>query len=65
MSKIVPSDMVVLLREKIEFKTIINTYGIGLEETLNKLIPIMVRQAHHERNQPITELGEGLFQKFL
>ena len=47
-----------------------------LRETLNKLIPLMVRQgspersrrAHHERNQPLTvrpELVEGLNQSFL
>ena len=34
-------------------------------ETLNELIPFMVRQAHHERNPPKTispELVEGLIQ---
>jgi outer membrane protein len=39
-----------------------------LKESLNKLIPIMVRQAHHERNQHLTvrpELVEGLVQRFL
>ena len=39
-----------------------------LKETLNKLIPLMVRQAHHERNQQLTvrpELVEGLNQGFL
>jgi hypothetical protein len=47
-----------------------------IRKTLNKLIPIMVRQdpselsrrAHHERNQPITvrpELVEGLILRFL
>ena len=25
-----------------------------IKETLNKLIPLMVRQPHHERNQPNT-----------
>ncbi len=37
------------------------------KETPNRLIPFMVRQAHHERNQPVTvrpELVEGLNQKF-
>jgi hypothetical protein len=36
-------------------------------EALNKLIPFMVRQAHHERNQQFTvhpELVEGLNQRF-
>ncbi len=40
----------------------------GLKEALNKLIPFMVRQAHHERNQQHTarlELVEGLNQSFL
>jgi hypothetical protein len=40
----------------------------GLKESQNKLIPIMVRQAHHERNQQLTvrpELVEGLCQRFL
>jgi len=35
-------------------------------ETLNKLIPLMVRQAHHERNQKVTvrpEPVEGLVQR--
>ena len=39
-----------------------------IKESLNKLIPLMVRQAHHERNQPLTvrpELVEGLNQSFL
>jgi hypothetical protein len=38
------------------------------KETLNKLIPLMVRQAHHERNQQLTVLPEpveGLVQCFL
>jgi hypothetical protein len=38
------------------------------EEVLNKLIPFMVRQAHHERNQTLAvrpELVEGLVQRFL
>ncbi|ESS71915.1 hypothetical protein MGMO_85c00400 [Methyloglobulus morosus KoM1] len=41
---------------------------IQLKETLNKLIPLMVRQAHHERNQHVTvrpEPVEGLIQSFL
>jgi glycerol-3-phosphate dehydrogenase (NAD(P)+) len=36
-------------------------------EVLNKLIPLMVRQAHHERNQYVTvhpELVEGFNQRF-
>ncbi len=36
-------------------------------ETLNKLIPLMVRQAHHERNQQLAvrpEPVEGLVQRF-
>jgi hypothetical protein len=39
-----------------------------LKEALNKLIPFMVRQAHHERNQQLTvrpEPVEGLIQSFL
>jgi hypothetical protein len=39
-----------------------------MKETLIKLIPFMVRQAHHERNQQLTarpELVEGLSQSFL
>jgi glycerol-3-phosphate dehydrogenase (NAD(P)+) len=39
-----------------------------LKETLIKLIPFMVRQAHHERNQLLVvrpELVEGLNQSFL
>jgi len=39
-----------------------------VKESLNKLIPLMVRQAHHERNQPLTvrpKLVEGLNQSFL
>ncbi len=39
-----------------------------IKETLNKLIPFMVRQAHHERNQYLTvrpEPVEGLIQSFL
>jgi hypothetical protein len=39
----------------------------NLKESLNKLIPFMVRQAHHERNQRVTvrpELVEGLNQSF-
>ena len=35
---------------------------------MNKLIPFMVRQAHHERNQQFAvrpELVEGLVQSFL
>jgi hypothetical protein len=38
------------------------------KETLNKLVPLMVRQAYHERNQPLSvrpELVEGLVQTFL
>ena len=38
------------------------------KETLIKLIPFMVRQAHHERNQQFTvrpEPVEGLDQRFL
>jgi hypothetical protein len=38
------------------------------KKPLNKLIPTMVRQAHHERNQQLTvrpELVEGLIQNFL
>ncbi len=27
--------------------------GVNAKETLNRLIPFMVRQAHHERNQPL------------
>jgi hypothetical protein len=37
-------------------------------ETLGKLIPLMVRPAHHERNQLVTvrpEPVEGLNQRFL
>ena len=37
-------------------------------EALNKLTPFMARQAHHERNQPLTvhpESVEGLNQSFL
>jgi len=37
------------------------------KETLNNLIPFMVRQAHHERNQQLSvrpELVEGLVQRF-
>jgi hypothetical protein len=36
------------------------------KEALNKLIPFMVRQAHHERNQTLAvrpELVEGLVQR--
>ncbi len=39
-----------------------------IKEPLNPLIPIMVRQAHHERDQQLTvrpELVEGLDQRFL
>jgi hypothetical protein len=39
-----------------------------IKEALNKLIPFMVRQAHHERNQQLTvrpEPVEGLIQSFL
>jgi hypothetical protein len=39
----------------------------GAREALNKLIPLMVRQAHHERNQPLTvrpEPVEGFNQRF-
>jgi glycerol-3-phosphate dehydrogenase (NAD(P)+) len=39
-----------------------------LKETPNKLIPFMVRQAHHERNQLLAfrpELVCGLNQSFL
>jgi HEAT repeats len=39
-----------------------------IKESLNKLIPFMVRQTHHERNQRLTarpELVEGLNQRFL
>jgi hypothetical protein len=35
-----------------------------LREALNKLIPLMVRQAHHERNQPlpfVLSLSKDLF----
>jgi hypothetical protein len=41
--------------------------SISPKEALNKLIPFMVRQAHHERNQPLTvrpEPVEGLIQRF-
>jgi glycerol-3-phosphate dehydrogenase (NAD(P)+) len=41
--------------------------GLQSKEVLNKLIPFMVRQAHHERNQLPTvrpELVEGLDQSF-
>jgi glycerol-3-phosphate dehydrogenase (NAD(P)+) len=37
------------------------------KEALNKLIPFMVRQAHHERNQQLTvrpEPVEGFNQRF-
>jgi hypothetical protein len=37
------------------------------KEVLNKLIPFLVRQAHHERNQALAvrpELVEGLIQRF-
>jgi len=37
------------------------------KEVLNKLIPFMVRQAHHERNQPLAvrpEPVEGFIQRF-
>jgi hypothetical protein len=37
------------------------------KEVLNKLIPLMVRQAHHERNQYVTvhpEFVEGFNQRF-
>jgi hypothetical protein len=40
----------------------------SIKEALNKLIPFMVRQAHHERNQTLAvrpELVEGLVQRFL
>jgi hypothetical protein len=40
----------------------------NFKEALNKWIPFMVRQAHHERNQYVTvrpEPVEGLNQKFL
>jgi hypothetical protein len=39
-----------------------------IKEALNKGIPFMIRQAHHERNQYFTvrpELVEGLVQSFL
>jgi hypothetical protein len=39
-----------------------------IKETLNKWIPLMVRQAHHERNQQLAvrpEPVEGLVQRFL
>ena len=39
-----------------------------VREALNKLIPFMVRQAHHERNQQLTvrpEPVEGFNQRFL
>ena len=39
-----------------------------VKESLNKLIPLMVRQAHHERNQQFTvrpEPVEGLNLSFL
>jgi hypothetical protein len=39
-----------------------------VKETLDKLIPLMVRQARHERNQLIAvrpELVEGLIQRLL
>jgi hypothetical protein len=42
--------------------------GNAVNKALNKLIPFMVRQAHHERNQQLTvrpELVEGLIQSFL
>jgi hypothetical protein len=48
-----------------------NNYKIQvtvIKEILNKLIPFMVRQTHHERNQPFTvrpEPVEGLNQSFL
>jgi hypothetical protein len=41
---------------------------IMLKESLNKLIPFMVRQAHHERNQHLTVRSgfiEGLVQNSL
>ena len=41
---------------------------MNLKESLNLLITLMVRQAHHERNQQVTvrpELVEGLNQSFL
>ncbi len=49
-----------------------NTQGLNEHPTLpkaslNKLIPLMVRQAHHERKQRLTvhpELVEGLNQSF-
>ena len=47
-------------------KAVANSLQIP-EESLNKLIPFMVRQAHHERNQHLTvrpELVEGLDQIF-
>jgi glycerol-3-phosphate dehydrogenase (NAD(P)+) len=40
----------------------------AFKEPLIKLIPFMVRQAHHERNQPFAvrpELVEGLIQSYL
>jgi glycerol-3-phosphate dehydrogenase (NAD(P)+) len=40
----------------------------AVKEALNKWIPFMVRQAHHERNQYVTarpEPVEGLNQSFL
>jgi hypothetical protein len=43
-------------------------YGDSSKEILNKLIPFMVRQAHHERNQHFTvrpKLVEGLVQSLL
>jgi len=46
----------------------VSGFGFRVKETLKKLISLMVRQAHHERNQQLAvrpELVEGLVQRFL